>query len=263
VRGRVSRSRTCIILTRQVDGSQALRRRCGVAALRCHCGVVAASLRRRGVVAASRRRCVKLTDHNRGRLRGVKSTVENRTGRRRGFSNWRRVAVARHAPLWSAPADSKSCLSLFARDIAVHSDLAMCSVMFVPCSWPSLLGQRNLERARRGCNLQNRQQSVITRPGTLACTHPQRSCGTGRISAFRQKRTEHWGQDTLLPRRSTLRNLIAGFLFISNLFAPNNVGFAEVMAGHSAWALEAEPAEHGDNTRGSFDKQLGYELHKT
>jgi hypothetical protein len=54
-----------------------------------------------------------LTDHKRRAcLRGVKLTVENRTGRRRGFSNWRRVAVARHAPLWSAPVCSEHSFSV-------------------------------------------------------------------------------------------------------------------------------------------------------
>jgi hypothetical protein len=68
-------SRTCVNLTRQVDGSQTS---------------VAASLRQ-------------VDGSQSSRLRGVKSTVKNGTIRRRGFSNWRRVAVARDAPLWSAP----------------------------------------------------------------------------------------------------------------------------------------------------------------
>jgi hypothetical protein len=64
--------KACSTTNGQVDGSQASRRRCGVAASLRHRGVVAASRRRcgvatslqcRGVVAASRRRCVKLTDH--------------------------------------------------------------------------------------------------------------------------------------------------------------------------------------------------------
>ncbi len=50
----MSRSRTCVNITRQVDGSQALRRRrCGVAAS-MRCSGVVASLRRRRGVAASR-----------------------------------------------------------------------------------------------------------------------------------------------------------------------------------------------------------------
>jgi hypothetical protein len=57
-----------------------LRRQGIVAALRRHCGV-AASLRHCSVVASSRR------ISSLARLRGVKSTVENGTGRRRGFFN--------------------------------------------------------------------------------------------------------------------------------------------------------------------------------
>jgi hypothetical protein len=65
------------------------RRRCGVAA----------SLRRRGVAALLRQ----VHGSQSSRRRGLKSIVKNVTGRRRGLSDWRRVAVARHAPLWSAP----------------------------------------------------------------------------------------------------------------------------------------------------------------
>jgi hypothetical protein len=87
------RSRTCVILRRQLDRSHATQRR------RRRRGVVAASRRRCGVVASLRQ----FDGSQSSRRRGLKSTLENGTGRRRGLSNWQLVAVARHAPLWSAP----------------------------------------------------------------------------------------------------------------------------------------------------------------
>jgi hypothetical protein len=62
-------------------------------------GVVAASWRRYGVAASLRQ----FDGSQSSRRRGFKSTVENGTSRPCGLSNWRRVAVARHAGLWSAP----------------------------------------------------------------------------------------------------------------------------------------------------------------
>jgi hypothetical protein len=81
---------------RHLDGSHA--------SPRSRCGVVAASRRRCGVAASLRQ----VHGSQSPRRRGLKSTVENGTGRRRGLSNSRRVAVARHARLWSAPARDKN-----------------------------------------------------------------------------------------------------------------------------------------------------------
>jgi hypothetical protein len=68
------------------------------------------SLRRRGVVAASRHHCgvaasLRQFDGSQAlRRRDIKSTVESgTTSHRHGFFNWKRVAVARDAPLWFAP----------------------------------------------------------------------------------------------------------------------------------------------------------------
>ena len=106
---KTSRSRTCVIMTRQVDGSQASRRRCGVAA----------SLRQVDGSQASRRQA-------------VKSTVENGTGRRRGFSNWRRVAVARDARLWSAPEGVARSKMVISGSLSTGPDSCECyeSIMY-------------------------------------------------------------------------------------------------------------------------------------
>jgi hypothetical protein len=76
------------------------------------CRGVAALLPRRGIVAASRRRCSvaallrQVHRSQSSRRRGLKSILENGTDRRHGLSDRRRVAVAPHAPLWSAPVES-------------------------------------------------------------------------------------------------------------------------------------------------------------